>query len=308
MAHYLHRSFHEDQKVLVLHGLRLVDRAKPEQDGSPGVCQIDHLVVHRFGFFIIESKSVTEEVRVRPDGSDGDEWTRMHRRRETGMPSPIQQARRQGDFLRAYLQRHRQDLVGRQSFGLRTIAKVFHGTDQRGFKYAPIQLVVAVSDQGKIKRLSGWKEPRDPFQAYVTKADLVPDKISKELVRHRKGAKAGNRKKYGDYGIWSMEEPEVEDVARFLAQQHVDRFGISATRPTLAQCRHCGSKDLAARKRYSHYWKCCVCEKNTPMPAECSACGANGKQDKKAQIRQRNGQYFLDCQECGTSALIWTDA
>ena len=64
MAHYLNRSFREDSKVQVLHGLRIEDSDQPEQNGSPGVCQIDHLLVHRWGMFIVESKSVTEEIRV----------------------------------------------------------------------------------------------------------------------------------------------------------------------------------------------------------------------------------------------------
>ena len=102
------------------------------------------------------------------------------------MPSPIQQAKRQADFLRAFLQRHREELLGKRAIGLRTIAKLATGTDQRGFKTAPIQLVIAVSDKGKIKRLGGWKEPSEPFRVFVTKADLVPDKIGQELKRHKK--------------------------------------------------------------------------------------------------------------------------
>ena len=113
MAHYLNRTFSQDPDAHVLHGLRLENRERPEQDGSPGVCQIDHLIVHRLGMFIIESKSVTEEVRVRPDGSGGDEWSRMYHGKDMGMASPIQQARRQSEFLRAFLQQHRQQLVGR---------------------------------------------------------------------------------------------------------------------------------------------------------------------------------------------------
>ena len=98
MAHYLHRGFNEDQGVHVLHDVRLEDRAQPEQDGSTGVCQVDHLLVHRWGLFIIESKSVTEEVRVRSDDSGGDEWSRVYRGKEKGMPSPIRQAQRQSEF------------------------------------------------------------------------------------------------------------------------------------------------------------------------------------------------------------------
>ena len=95
MAHYLHRAFKQDREVHVLHALCLRDAEQPEQDGSPGVCQIDHLLVHRWGLFIIESKSVTDEVRMRSDGSGGDEWSRVYRGKETGMASPIRQARRQ---------------------------------------------------------------------------------------------------------------------------------------------------------------------------------------------------------------------
>ena len=62
MAHYLNRTFSQDPDAHVLNGLRLENRERPEQDGSPGKCQIDHLIVHRLGMFIIESKSVTEEV------------------------------------------------------------------------------------------------------------------------------------------------------------------------------------------------------------------------------------------------------
>ena len=77
MAHYLHRGFKDDPDVYVLHGLRIEDPDQPEQDGSTGVCQIDHLIVHRWGMFIVESKSVTEEVQVRPDESGGEGSTRQ---------------------------------------------------------------------------------------------------------------------------------------------------------------------------------------------------------------------------------------
>ena len=187
MAHYLHRRFHDDPETHVLHGLRLEDREQPEQSGSPGVCQIDHLVVHRWGMFIIESKSVSEEVRVRPDDTGGDEWSRVYQGREVGMSSPIQQARRQSEFLRTFLERHREELFGRQSFGLRAIARLLTGKDHGGFLDAPIQLMIAISDRGRISRLGGWKEPQEPFPVFVTKADLVPDKIAQELEQPSQG-------------------------------------------------------------------------------------------------------------------------
>lgn len=323
MAHYMHRDFRDDEEVFVLHDLRIEDREQPEHDGSAGVCQIDHLVVHRWGLFIIESKSVIEEVRVRSDGSGGDEWTRVYRKKETGMPSPIRQAQRQADFLREFLQRHREEMLGKHSLGLRTIAKVVHGTDQRGFKNAPIQLIVAVSDRGKIKKIGGWKEPREPFRVFVAKADLVPDKISQELKAHRKYAGK-------DYGVWSMEAGEPRRVAEFLAARHVGRPGTKPTRPQRtpptqdrklppnksvgaersqdAACKHCGSQDLTALSgKFGYYWKCGACQKNTTMPAVCSACGAKRGRDSEVRVRKDKATYFRDCKACGNSETIWTE-
>ena len=325
MAHYLDRKFSQAPDAHVLHGLRLEDREHPETDGSPGVCQMDHLIVHRLGMFIIESKSVAEEVRVRPDGSGGDEWSRVYQGKEMGMASPVQQARRQSEFLRAFLQQHRQQLVGMVSIGLRTLVKVVKGTDQRGFENAPIQLVIAVSDKGRIRRCDGWKEPQKPFPVFVTKADLVPDKIGQELERHRKGARLLG-KPQGYYGLWSMEEQEAAGVAEFLAARHVDRSGAPPARLNRASpnqysrpsrgkpsgggvtakavCKHCGARDLTARRKFGYYWRCGACGKNTAMPTVCPACGAEGR---RGDVRKAGPKYFRDCKACGTSETIWTE-
>ena len=323
MAFYLNRDFRDDEQVFVLNGIRLEDREQPEQDGSPGVCQIDHLVVHRWGLFIVESKSVEGEVRVRPDGSGGDEWTRVYRGKETGMPSPIRQAQRQSKFLRGFLQRHREDLLGKMPLGTRTIAKVATGSDQRGFKHAPIQLMVAVSDKGRIKRDGGWEEPRDPLRVFVAKADLVGDKIDQELKAHRKATGSG-------YGRWSMEAAEAREVAEFLAAQHTDRPGALPSPPKRtapsrsrsksrsqadgsgsspnAACKHCGSEDLSARSgQFGYYWKCGACDKNTAMPAVCSTCGAKKGRDNGVRVRKEKKTYLRDCEACGTSETIWIE-
>ena len=330
MAHYLHRSFRDDQGVYVLHGLRLEDAAQPEQDGSTGVCQIDHLLVHRWGLFIIESKSVTEEVRVRSDGSGGDEWSRVYRGKEMGMPSPIRQAQRQAEFLRAFLQQHREELRGRAPVGLRTVVKLVAGTDQHGFKSAPIQLMIAVSDKGKIKRRHGWEEPREPLRVFVTKADLVADKIRQELERHRSGPNLVGTEPARDYGMWSMKPHEVALVAEFLAARHADPSAASPVRPkrtapnrspkssrdevadaghsTKAICKHCGSDDLTAHwGKYGYYWRCGTCEENTAMPVICSACGTEGTRGKGVRIRKDKATYHRDCGACGYSEASWTE-
>lgn len=323
MAHYLHRKFHDDPATHLLHGLRLEDREQPEQDGSPGVCQIDHLMVHRWGLFVIESKSVSEEVRVRPDDTGGDEWSRVYRGRETGMASPIRQAGRQSEFLRTFLDRHRGELFAGQSMVLRTLANLLTGKDHGGFEDTPIQIVIAVSDRGRIQRLNGWKEPQEPFPVFVTKADLVPDKIEQELENHRNGAKT-LRKSQVEYGLWDIDERGARAVAEFLAACHVERLSVAPTRTDRvapvrdrpaspvkrargantpqAVCRHCRAKDLTARwGQYGYYWRCGKCGKNTKMPKACPGCGAEGR------VRKQGSTYFRDCKRCDISPVIWIE-
>ena len=327
LAHYLNRHFADDAEVHVLHDLRLRDPEQPEQTGEAGACQVDHLLIHRWGMFIVESKSVTSEVRVRSDGSGGDEWTRLWNGTEKGIPSPIRQAKRQGEFLRTYLIRHRAELLGKFPLGMRTFGKAVTGSDQRGFRNLPVQLVVAISDSGRIQRLNGWQEPEHPFRVFVTKADLVGEKIADELTRHRKGASLlHNPLTIGSYGMWAMSADEAGAVATFLAEHHSEcpasnseprrtprpkgpaKHGSTAREEAAPECKYCAGNDLTARWGHGYYWQCRGCGKNTSMPAICSACGAIGHRGRKVRIHKDGANYFRDCQECRHSERIWTEA
>ena len=75
MAFYLKRAFGDDPAVQVFHNLRLEDGEK--------VAQIDHLVLHRNGAVIVESKSVMSSMRI----NELDEWTWDWNGRWTCLPS-----------------------------------------------------------------------------------------------------------------------------------------------------------------------------------------------------------------------------
>ena len=337
MAHYLHRDFVTDPDIFVLNDIRLVDPEQPEHDGKPGVCQIDHLVLHRWGAIIVESKSVTDEVAVQDDGSGGDEWTRKFRGREQGFPSPIQQARRQGEFLRAFLQSHKDKLVGRFAPGIRILAKAIHGSDQRGFAKMPIQIMIAVSDGGKIRRVNSWREPAKPFRTFVSKADLVPTKVREEFAKHRAAMKLTNVS-ISEYGMWSMKAEEVGVVTEFLLLSHKPRVATAdpeqepspqpprvspkkgtpkrdavshpgvASKPHVgAACKQCSGTDLVAKwGKYGYYWACNGCNTNTAMPTICSACGAEGLRGKTVKIRKDGPKFYRTCEQCSIEEMIWT--
>jgi len=157
MAFYLKRAFENNTKVLVLNDIRLVD--------NEDVAQIDHLVLHEYGFIIIESKSVSTKVSVNKYG----EWKRYFNYEEKGMPSPVQQAKRQAQFLHSYLNQYGLNLF-RQTF----VNKLVKNTYDNLF----FDVLIAISDDGIIERDS-IDIPE------VHKADTIPDKIQ-ELIAKRK--------------------------------------------------------------------------------------------------------------------------
>ncbi|MBC8738499.1 NERD domain-containing protein [Paraburkholderia sp. UCT31] len=155
MAYYLRRRFADDSEVLVLNGLRL------EHEGE--VAQIDHLVVYEHGFFIIESKSVTTQIRV----NELDEWSRMVDGVWRGMPSPIAQARLQYLVLVKKLDVRSNDFLGK----LWNIA-------QKNFRAYFREVVVAISDSGIVERPPGNAFPN------VLKADQVCEYIRTKIAEH----------------------------------------------------------------------------------------------------------------------------
>ena len=84
LAFYLRRAFVDDPAILVFHDLRF-------KDDTGDSAQIDHLILHPYGFIVIESKSVSTGVKVNRQG----EWVRFWDRQPQGMPSPVQQTETQ---------------------------------------------------------------------------------------------------------------------------------------------------------------------------------------------------------------------
>ncbi len=332
MAHYLKRAFEETADLLVLHNLRLVDETRTEQNGSARVAQIDHLVLHRWGAFIVESKSVADGVVVRADGS----WERKVHGQWKGMSSPIDQGHRQAAMMRALLQDHRERLLGKVMVGLRTYAKIAVKTEHRGFGQMPIQVVCAISDEGTLK---GGGKPflRDGFPSFLLKSHQVCDRIAEEFARHKRAGGLLSEPD-GEYGMWAMKPEELRPIADFLAGRHtlLERPAAAPAKPIAARstpvavaapapaparapaspapataqpsCRGCGGAALKAMSGpYGYYWKCEACSGNTPMPAVCSLCGMEGKRGNGVRIRKEGAHYYRRCEACSIEEKIWTE-
>lgn len=278
VAFYLRRAFVKEETLRIFNGIRL------ENNGD--TAQIDHLSLHPWGFVIIESKSVRSRVRVNDHG----EWMRSFNDSWHGMPSPILQARRQGDFLHRYLQEHTDILRDKTLFR------------RRDFTNVMVDIVVAISDGGIVHR------PRQLRIDEVCKADQIVDQIRAILLRYHTKPRifsASELERVCQF-LLSHHRPHVypgssvsDSTVRMYPSQLVSTIRVPTAGKPYA-CRHCRSIALSVlHGRYGYYYKCKQCNGNTHIDNTCPQC------HDRETIRQ-NGQYYLaDCRRCATSTAFY---
>ncbi len=291
MAFYLKRSFGESKDVFVLNDLRL------ERNGE--IAQIDHLVLHKHGMVIVESKSVCGEVRV----NQHLEFVYVYPRKKVGMPSPIQQAKRQGELLRALLIDYKEGLRGKKIFGM----------VQGGFQHCPIQVLVGISDQSIIAR------PKRAIPE-LHKADQIPDQINQIIARHVQGSKLTTAFDDG-WGLYTLRKEELERVSAFLVGRHtaaeadqveqeIRTVSVEAVREEqvvtnkvmpVYLCTHCQSTSLEIRYGRSYYFKCLDCDGNTGIKNVCSGCG------KTKRTKKSGREFVTSCDDCDHSELFFVN-
>lgn len=275
MSFYLKRAFSEDDNVYVINDLRL----QVEDEYA----QIDHLVLHQYGFIIIESKSVTDKICVNKYG----EWKRIYHNQESGMPSPIQQAKRQIDILKKFL-----------------LSK-----NSRGIDKFPYDTLVAISDSGIIER--------DNIELdEICKADSVTEHIENISQGYKKESKKFLTLKR----VRSFEKENISKLANFLVNSHqpkgkkvrvqkerVQKEVIKTPRkkPVLKNaCKECHSSNLEIRNgRYGYYFKCLDCDKNTKIELICS----KPTKECKPTLAKKGLKFYKQCKGCGEEKLFFTN-
>jgi hypothetical protein len=293
MAYYLRRAFKDDKNIFVLNHLRL----EHEQDSA----QMDHLILHQYGIFIVESKSVTTSIQVNKHG----EWIRWFNGKPKGIPSPVLQAQRQGEFLRKYLDAHAEILLGK-----------ILGFHQASFRNMPLDVLVAISDSGIINR------PKNLLLDEVCKADQVTERIRAKIEKSRKANSLFSLDL--TTSSYSFNQEELSRIAKFLLKHHKPLLSkqpepitskslteiakpksteVASMQPVNTMvCRHCQHHNLAVEYgKYSYYFKCLECQGNTPINAICKICGG------KERIRKSGRQFYAECEGCATSHLFYSN-
>ena len=183
MSFYLDRSLKDREDIFILNDLRL------EIDGD--YAQIDHLVIYEYGFMVIESKSVTGTIKV----NKYEEWIRIFKNNQQGMPSPIQQARRQLQFLHNFLKSN-------------SDKKIYKSNILEKMHY---DILIAISDNGIIEREIELEE--------ICKADKIIEAMGdKYIIYQKEGGGIFSIKKNAKFDIKSM-----KNIAEFLLKSHVSK-------------------------------------------------------------------------------------
>jgi hypothetical protein len=296
MAFYLRREFATNPDVRVFNNIRL--------EKNEDAAQIDHLVLYKHGVIIIESKSVTSEVKINAQG----EWSRLWGARHVGMPSPVLQAERQGQFLVRYLQDHAPELLNKVLIVI-----------QKNFGSLKVDTLVAISDSGLIHRA------KNVHAEEVCKADQVTIKIKAILEKMRQANSLVSTMKSSSEGGYWLTEKELVRIAAFLNARHRPVSSVEPqstllepltpsepappklTTPAVQttkrfNCRACSSEQLeVAFGKFGYYFKCRSCLSNTPIQENCPSCKA------KLKVRKSGLNHFLDCPNCASSQLFFTN-
>lgn len=311
MSFYLRRAFADDKNIYAFNDLRL----EYEDDAA----QIDHLIVYQYGMIIIESKSVSSRIKI----NEQQEWIRWFNNTAQGMSSPIIQAYIQGNFLKDYLNRHVEVLLGK-----------ILGRQSR-FRGMHIDTLVAISDSGIIDR------PKTMLLDEVCKADQICDRVRSLHSKRQKDNSVFNLNLNST--VYSFNKDEVNRVVAFLLKEHKPspaKIGIES-KPTLItaspekkvvfqiqtetpskpkpviskpnnamlsqnastySCRQCNKTNLSvASSKYGYYFKCLDCDGNTPINVSCQTCNS------KEKIRKSGELFYTECATCNISSLFYTN-
>jgi len=287
MGHYLERAFAKAEDIFVLNDIRLKNNNE--------TAQIDHLIIHTYGFIIIESKSVSTKVSVNKYG----EWKRLYNNKETGMPSPIQQAKRQASFLEDFLQEKAMN-VFRDSIINKTVGKPKFSN----FKF---DILVAISDTGIIER--------DNIELdEVLKADAIADKVLKIISNREKdllkslinpftttsnGLHVETERKIANL-LLSLHHPVSKKIVEVATVQEKPITYNNAKKSSIEHiCPKCNSKTLQVVFGRNYYFKCLDCGQNIPIKHTCNT------PDCKPRTKKRKLQFFKICEKCGIDELFW---
>jgi len=289
VAFYLRRAFKDHEQVFVINDFKF--------SFNDETAQIDHLIVYPFGFILIESKSITGEVKVNELG----EWSRSYQGKWSGMPSPIKQLELQEKLLRELLHKNRAKIIG----------KLF-GIGQQTFGKRCWDNVCAISSNAIVDRTSIPKK----ISKSLVKSEFLADKLTSIMnlknsiiqtitLDSRPAFSQSELESITSYLLSYIEQKDkplgqdkevngIDDTERAVAEEISNQ---EITNPRL-KCKECHEeKDYTPQYgRYGYFIKCNKCDTNTSMNSSCYSC-----KSKHTKVSKKKEVYTLLCNDCGDS-------
>jgi Nuclease-related domain len=182
----LERSLMDLSDLRVFNGLRLVQ--------GQHAFTLDHLVLHRHGFIVIENAVMMLELNVNVMG----EWTHIYCDAPLRIPSPLLQVERKLKRLHSVLEPH---------------APVLRRENTQQFYFYPLTYhkVVVLADDVKLQA------PREMSLPDLVKVNQLPRKLQAIAAESRRKAKATLG--YKAKGL-ELSESELYKISAFLRSKH----------------------------------------------------------------------------------------
>lgn len=304
VAFQLRREFGEHKQIHVINDLRI------EHHGERA--QIDHLILHPYGFIIVESKSIVGEVTVNAAG----EWSRSYQGNWMGMPSPIRQGELQKQFLHRLLRDNIKQVLGKM-LGIQTTVG---GRDW--------QVLCAVSSTAILHRDKMPKDVADRVVKTEFLAQKVIEVVGNILTEYLKAKPKFSKRELANIGNFLLEQnaqvgiassasestparpepaaPVAEPALHYSSTPAPDTAALpaepAAQAKSLVTCKQCGEAHhlTGMYGQYGYYVKCGRCSTNTSMKQPCPACDW-----KSVRVSKGGPEYTGSCRKCAHKFLVF---
>jgi hypothetical protein len=308
VAFRLDRAFGDPSRsdIRLFHDIRLPVTFASGNVADGDFFQIDHLVLHRHGFALVESKSVYGDLNVDHLG----QWRRRSPGRETNISSPVTQVQQQAAALLHLCQSAAPALLNK-----------LLGVAQQGFGHFPAAPFVAIGSKGRFTGATA------PYEAIVMKVDQIVEAVSSEIERHRSRAgvlgfiRGTVARDTNDAGTFNLKPDELNRIQQFLLARHTPLVtrapeeaaprkpvttaamprGGRMDRLEALSCRTCHGVKVKVVYARDYCLKCEACGKFSPLPCICPLCG------KHATVRKSGLDHFRQCDGkggCGSETVF----
>jgi len=318
VAFFLRRAYKDNQKIFVFNDLRF--------EFNDEVAQIDHLILYPYGFILIESKSITGEVKV----NNSQEWMRSYKHQWSGMRSPIKQVELQTKLLSQLLDENKKQLLPKllgmqQGFGGRcwdqicaiSSNAIVHRDEMP--KKISDQLVKSEFVVDKLTKLMNI--PTSKIISFLKPNDSRPwfspesmDKISDFLIEHHKLAHPERITDTAPIPAENRTTKVIEEKQNNYTANTAHEDTITVNIPPAPQkpqqieklaCKKCNNTEQlqAAWGKFGYYVQCPSCNTNTAMKTNCPSCDS-----KNTKINKQKAYYHLTCQDCNAQNEVFVEA